>query len=135
MKAVEVAAGLIFRGGKLLITQRRPQDHLGGLWEFPGGKREPNETYEQCLERELVEELGIRVTDLKPLVEVTHAYPEKTVHLKFFTGRLMAGEPAALGCSDLCWVQQNELDRYAFPPADAQLLERLKTTDELWRKP
>src|SRR5262245_45725195 len=60
-KVIEVAAGLVFRGGKVLITQRRPDDHLGGLWEFPGGKREPNETFEQCLHRELKEELGIEV--------------------------------------------------------------------------
>ena len=58
---VEVAAGLVFREGKLLITRRSAGGHLGGLWEFPGGKREPGETFEQCLHRELREELGIEV--------------------------------------------------------------------------
>ncbi len=61
LQVVDVAAGLIFRDGKLLITQRRTDAHLGGLWEFPGGKREPNETFEECLVRELREELGIEV--------------------------------------------------------------------------
>ena len=59
--SIEVAAGLVFRDGQLLITQRRMQDHLGGLWEFPGGKREVNESFEDCLRRELKEELGIEV--------------------------------------------------------------------------
>src|SRR5512134_3411193 len=59
--SVEVSAGLIFRAGKLLITQRHADSHLGGLWEFPGGKREPGETFEECLTRELQEELGIQV--------------------------------------------------------------------------
>src|ERR1041385_284352 len=82
--SVEVAAGLVFRNGKLLITQRHPEAHLGGLWEFPGGKREPDESFENCLARELREELGIEV-EIGELVEsVTHAYPEKTVRLKFF---------------------------------------------------
>src|SRR5580704_2374487 len=72
---IEVSAGLVFRHGLLLITQRRPQDHLGGLWEFPGGKRHPNESDEDCLKRELIEELGIEV-EVKELIDtVTHAYP------------------------------------------------------------
>jgi mutator protein MutT len=59
MNTVEVSAGLVFRNGKLLITQRYPNAHLGGLWEFPGGKRECDESFEACLARELREELGI----------------------------------------------------------------------------
>src|ERR1035438_758060 len=62
MPVIDVAAALVFREGKLLITQRYADAHLGGLWEFPGGKREPNETFEACLARELREELGIEVT-------------------------------------------------------------------------
>src|SRR5262245_15313555 len=80
--AIEVAAGVVFRDGQVLITQRRPGDHLGGLWEFPGGKREPGETFEVCLQRELKEELGIEVDVGEWLDSVTHAYPEKTVHLR-----------------------------------------------------
>ena len=58
-KCIDVSAALIFRGGKLLITRRHSDAHLGGLWEFPGGKREPDETFEQCLVREIREELGV----------------------------------------------------------------------------
>ena len=81
---IEVAAGVIFRDSRVLITQRRKDDHLGGLWEFPGGKREPSESYEDCLRRELREELGIEVEVGEVLASLTHAYPDKTVHLEFF---------------------------------------------------
>src|SRR3977135_1003871 len=84
MKSIEVSAGLVFRGGKLLITQRHTDAHLGGLWEFPGGKREGEETFEQCLVRELREELGIEVRVGELLESLTHAYPDQTVHLRFF---------------------------------------------------
>ena len=134
MKIIEVAAGLIFRCGKLLITQRRPQDHLGGLWEFPGGKREPGESYEDCLCRELEEELGVQVKDLASIGEVTHAYPEKTVHIRFFECSLANGEPAALGCSALKWVGAPELSQYSFPAADAQLLLCLAQAPDIWQR-
>src|SRR5437773_2250204 len=93
LQVVDVAAGLIFRDGKLLITQRRAGAHLGGLWEFPGGKREPNETFEECLVRELREELGIEVVVGELIESVTHAYPEKTVHLSFFRCTLKEHDP------------------------------------------
>src|SRR6185369_17339571 len=83
MEIIEVAAGLVFCEGKLLITQRNADTHLGGLWEFPGGKREPGESFEQCLIRELHEELGIEVTVRELVESLTHAYPEKTVLLRF----------------------------------------------------
>lgn len=123
---IEVAAGLIFREGKLLITQRHAHTHLGGLWEFPGGKREAGETYEQCLRRELTEELGIEVEVGDLFEEITHAYPEKTVHLRFFTCRWIQHEPRPLGCAAVAWVAREELEGYEFPAADVQLLAKLK---------
>jgi mutator protein MutT len=132
--AIDVAAGLVFREGKLLITLRYDDAHLGGLWEFPGGKREANETFEECLARELREELGIEV-ELKELVETdTHAYPEKTVRLKFFRCRWTAGEPRALGCAAFKWVTAAELKSHEFPAADAVLLDRLRSEPNLWQK-
>lgn len=130
---VEVAAALIFRQGRLLITQRQARSHLGGLWEFPGGKREPSETWEACVVREIREELGVEIL-LGPLFEeVIHTYPEKSVHLKFFTATLPQGEPRPLGCADLRWISQSELDQYPFPAADARLLEKLKSPQsDLW---
>ncbi len=127
---VEVAAGLIFRGGKLLITQRYSGAHLGGLWEFPGGKRKPNESFEACLCRELREELGIKVAVEGLFESVTHAYPEKTVRLKFYRCRWLEHEPRPLGCAAIAWVRPDELVHYAFPAADARLLHKLQTSAE-----
>src|SRR6267142_972357 len=81
---VEVSAALIFHNGKLLITQRHADAHLGGLWEFPGGKREAGETFESCLVREIREELGVEIFVGELFQEIIHAYPEKTVLLRFF---------------------------------------------------
>lgn len=129
---IEVAAGLVFRAGKLLITQRRAGTHLGGLWEFPGGKRESQETFEQCLIRELREELGVTVAVGELFESVLHTYPERRVALKFFLCQLIQGEPQPLECAAVQWVSRTELNNYAFPAADAQLLTRLQATAALW---
>jgi mutator protein MutT len=131
-KPIDVAAALVFRAGKLLITQRYQGSHLGGLWEFPGGKREGNESFEKCLARELVEELGIEVDVLDLIESLTHAYPGKTVNLKFFRCRLDKGEPQAIGCPAYAWISRSELSDFEFPPADARLLRRLAQDTELW---
>jgi len=123
---VDVSAALIFHGGKLLITQRQADAHLGGLWEFPGGKREASETFEECLVREIREELAMEIAVGELFEEITHAYETKTVHLKFFICQWMGGEPQALGCAAFQWIGKGELAQYQFPAADARLLERLK---------
>jgi mutator protein MutT len=131
---IDVAAGLLFRQGKLLITQRHAQAHLGGLWEFPGGKRERQETFEQCLQRELREELGVEVLVGDLIESLTHAYPQKTVRLNFYRCTLKSGEPQPLGCADLRWIGPEALGEYQFPPADERLLERLCEEVEMWRE-
>lgn len=131
--SIEVAAGLIFRDGKILITQRRAKAHLGGLWEFPGGKREPGETFEQCLARELMEELGVRVRVGELFESITHNYPEKAVHLRFFICGIEEKEPQTLGCAALKWVGKAELNDHEFPAADARLLEKLRSLDNFFR--
>lgn len=133
MAIIDVAAGLVFRQGKLLITQRPMESHLGGLWEFPGGKREPDETFEACLARELHEELGIEVSVQELVGSVHYEYPEKTVFLKFFRCLWRANEPRAVGCPAFRWVKAQELADFQFPPADAQLIHRLVNEHELWQ--
>ncbi|MBC8002941.1 MAG: 8-oxo-dGTP diphosphatase MutT [Opitutaceae bacterium] len=133
MQRVEVSAGLVFRESKLLITQRRPEDHLGGLWEFPGGKRETGESFEKCLHRELREELGIEVEVGEVLEEISHDYPEKPVYLNFFHCRWLRHEPQALGCHAFTWITSVQLNEYPFPAADARLLEKLRATAEWWK--
>lgn len=125
MNPIHVSAALIFCDGKLLIAQRHADSHLGGLWEFPGGKCEPDESFESCLIREIREELGVDISVGELFEEVAHDYPEKSVHLKFFLCRLLSGEPRPLDCAALRWVTRNELVDYEFPAADAQLLTRL----------
>lgn len=130
--SIPVAAALIFRAGKLLITQRPPDKHLGGLWEFPGGKLEPGESYSDCLKRELREELGVEITPGPMLAAIEHRYPEKSVQLQFYRCQLKSGEPTPIDCSDLEWIGPHELDQFTFPPADAGLVLELKTRPELW---
>jgi len=130
--AIEVAAGLVFRAGRLLITQRYHDAHLGGLWEFPGGKVEPGESFEECLARELAEELGISVKVGLLVESLTHSYPEKTVHLRFFRCEWLGGEPQPLGCNALAWVDPQALAQYSFPAADAKLLGKLTADRSLW---
>jgi mutator protein MutT len=129
---IEVSAGLLFRAGKLLITQRLTNSHLGGLWEFPGGKREPNETFEQCLQRELREELGIEVEVTDLIEDCTHHYPERWVHLKFYRCSLLRNEPRPILCSDLAWITPQQFAAYKFPDADARLLEKLRKNPQWW---
>jgi mutator protein MutT len=124
-RPIDVSAALIFHDGKLLITQRQAEAHLGGLWEFPGGKRETNETFEDCLVREIREELGMEITVGELFEEVTHAYEIKAVHLKFFICQWIRGEPQKLGCAAFKWIGKSELADYKFPAADARLLEKL----------
>ena len=131
-KPIEVAAGLVFRDGKLLITKRPEGSHLAGLWEFPGGKRETNETIERCLHRELKEELGIEVALGQALESVTHKYSVMTVQITFFLARLAKGEPRAIECAGLEWVTRENLARFQFPPADQRLISRLVDDPFFW---
>ena len=131
-KCIEVAAGLVFRDGRLLITRRPAGAHLGGLWEFPGGKREAAESFEDCLVRELREELGIEARVGRRFESLTHDYPDQTVRLEFLLCRWKQHEPRALGCPAFRWVTPTELKDYAFPAADARIVQRLQNTPELW---
>lgn len=130
---IDVAAGLVFREGRLLITQRHAESHLGGLWEFPGGKREPGESFEQCLTRELREELGMEIVVGHLVESLVHAYPEKTVRLNFYRCKWLEGEPRPLGCADLLWVRAEQLGQFTFPPADQRLLGKLQSDTSLWQ--
>jgi len=122
---VQVAVGLIVQDGRYLIARRKADVHLGGLWEFPGGKREAEEALEDCLRRELREELGIEVTQPVFHRVLRHEYPEKSVELHFFRCSIRAGQVRALDCQELRWVAPEELGRFEFPAADQALIEEL----------
>jgi 8-oxo-dGTP diphosphatase len=124
---VEVAAALIRDDvGRYLITQRRRGSHLAGLWEFPGGKVEAGETPAACLRRELIEELSATFT-VGALVEtVRWEYPDRTVVLHFFDCRLKSGEITPREQQVMAWVEPERLAEHDFPPADRELIERLR---------
>ncbi len=126
---VDVTAGIIRRGSRFLITQRRPEAMLGGLWEFPGGKLEPNETLEQCLVREIREELDITIRVERPFLAVDHAYSHFKITLHTFLCRHSRGRVKDLGCSAHRWVTPDQLDGFAFPKADRVVLEALRRQD------
>lgn len=126
MRMIEVAAGLIIREGRYLIARRKPGVHLAGLWEFPGGKREAGETLEECLRRELWEELNVRVDVLIPFHMIRHEYAEKTVELHFFRCRIESGQPTPVDCTEIRWVYPDQLKDFEFPPADRPVIEALR---------
>ena len=123
--ALEVVAALITRGERFLACQRPAHKDRGLLWEFVGGKVEPGETKAQALARECQEELGVAVTVDRPVLEVTHAYPDLTVHLTLFHTRILQGEPQKLEHADIRWIAPKEIPGYQFCPADQVILERL----------
>ena len=123
-QSILVAAAVIERDGRYLITRRQPGVHLAGHWEFPGGKCEPDETLDACLRRELREELNVDVTVGDVLLTTTHDYPERRVELHFVRCRL-EGEPAPQLGQEMRWTPREELTALEFPAADAELIRLL----------
>ncbi len=125
-QTVEVVAALIWREGKFLACQRPQNKARALLWEFAGGKVERGESKPEALIRECREELGVTVEVKEVYMEVTHAYPDLTVHLTLFTCTLASGEPQKLEHNDIRWISPEEIDGYDFCPADECILRRLK---------
>jgi 8-oxo-dGTP diphosphatase len=122
---IVVAAGVVEREGHILAAKRKRGAHLEGHWEFPGGKLEPDESPEECLVRELEEELGVVVRPGSVLDVVFHRYPERSVLLLFYPCALLRGEPKALDCEEVRWVPRRALSSLVWAPADVPFVERL----------
>ena len=122
----EVVAALIWDKNKFMICQRPATKARGLLWEFVGGKVEPGETKEQALIRECQEELAITLSVGEIFMDVTHEYPDITVHLTLFNATIAEGTPQKLEHNDIRWITVEEIPEYAFCPADAEILRRLK---------
>lgn len=120
--------------GRILIDRRRQEGLLGGLWEFPGGKVEPGETIEACIQREIQEELGIEIAVGDRLIVVDHAYSHFRVTLNVHHCRHVSGEPQAIECDEVRWVALTELDQFPFPKANSQIIEALKQEERLRAK-
>ena len=122
----EVVAALIWDGDRFLACQRPAHKARGLLWEFVGGTVEPGETKEEALSRECREELAVTVSVGEVFMEVTHQYPDLTVHLTLYHAAIAAGVPQKIEHNDIRWITVEEIDRYPFCPADDVILERLK---------
>jgi mutator protein MutT len=122
--SVRVVAAVIERDGSILITRRGAGAHLGGLWEFPGGKAESGESLEQAVRREIREELGVDIGVEAAIGTVAWQYPDKHVSIAFFRC-VLHGEPRPLEGQEMMWVARGDLGSYEFPPADAELIARL----------
>ena len=121
---IVVAAAVIERDGRFLVTKRQTGVHLEGYWEFPGGKCEPGETIVACMARELREELDVEAHIGEEIFTTAHAYPDRPVELHFFVCHLLSA-PRPLVGQEMSWVAREELPRLRFPPADAELIEKL----------
>jgi 8-oxo-dGTP diphosphatase len=121
---IVVLAAVIVRGDRVLLARRPDHVHLGGRWEFPGGKCEPGESHEACLQRELDEELGVRAIVGREILVTEHAYPDRVVRLHFRYCRI-DGEPTARLGQQIRWASRNELSSLDFPEADGEIVRYL----------
>lgn len=111
---------------QILIDRRPPEGLLGGLWEFPGGKIEANETVEDCIKREILEEIGIEITVGKSLITIDHAYTHFRVTLYVHLCQYVSGTPRAIECEEVRWVTLEAIESFPFPKANTQIIAALK---------
>lgn len=112
--------------GKILIDRRKQEGLLGGLWEFPGGKIEPGEAVEDCVRREIKEELDIEIEVGDRLITIDHAYTHFKVTLNVFNCKHLSGDPQPIECDEIKWVTLDEIDDYPFPKANGQIIEAMR---------
>ena len=123
---IEVVAGIIYKDYKFLIAQRNFKKSQGGLWEFPGGKIEKDETGEEALIREIKEEFNADIKVDKYIGENLHHYPEKDIKLSFYKATLISDKIELLEHEDYKWIFKSELDKFEFAPADGFIIEIIK---------
>lgn len=121
---IVVVAAVIEERGGFLVTRRQPGVHLAGLWEFPGGKIDPEESHRVALQREIREELDVDIQVGELTYHTVHAYPDRTVALYFYRCTLQ-GTPHPLLGQEMRWVARADLPSLGFPPADQELIELL----------
>ncbi|WP_207646445.1 (deoxy)nucleoside triphosphate pyrophosphohydrolase [Acidaminobacter hydrogenoformans] len=125
MKRIEVTAAIIRRENKLLICQRDSKDELPDLWEFPGGKLEPGETLEDCIRREIEEELCLKIEPLSVFGTTGYSYKDKLLHFTFYNAVILGGEMTLEVHRDARWIDLKDLGNYEFMPADVPVVRQL----------
>ncbi|AFY70053.1 mutator MutT protein [Thalassoporum mexicanum PCC 7367] len=125
----EIGVAVVWRGDRILIDRRLPGGVFGGYWEFPGGKVEPGEAVVDCIRREIGEEIGIEIEVGDRLITIDHTYGDEiSVKLMVHHCRYISGEPQAIECAQIEWVELNQLsnrDRYPMPEANYQIIAAL----------
>ncbi len=122
-----IGVAVIFNDEGLILIDRRPEGGwFGGFWEFPGGKIEGNETVEACVEREVLEEIGIAIAVGENLITIDHIYTHFRVTLHVHLCRYLSGKPQTIECDEVRWVKLDELDQFPFPEANSQIIAVLK---------
>ena len=122
----EIGIGLVFnKKGELLIDQRLESSSMGGMWEFPGGKKKSDEVIETTIERELIEEIGIEVKVGAKLLSFEHSYTHKKLFFTVHICEWISGEPKALASQKLLWVTPKKLFDFPFPAANTKIISEL----------
>ncbi len=122
---IPCGVALIRRERQFLISQRHEGDTFGSFWEFPGGKKNGDETFEQCVVRETMEELGVLISVQKKFMEIRKKYSEKTIWLNFYLCAYVSGEPQTLDCQKVLWADVSELKNFKFPPTNELVISNL----------
>lgn len=112
---------------QILIDRRRPGGALGDLWEFPGGKVELGETVEECIKREVWEEIGITIEVGGHLITIEHVYPHLRVTLTVHQCRYISGSPQPIECEEVQWVSLEEINQFVFPKANERIINALRS--------
>lgn len=121
----DIAVGVIWNGNNLLISKRKSTGLLGGLWEFPGGKIQHNESSEDCVIREIKEELNITVAVVEYISTIQHAYSHFSITMRGYHCQYLEGDPEAIGCADWKWLDAKDLDTLPFPKANHKLFDKI----------
>ena len=122
---IPCGVALVRRGREYLIAQRKRSDTFGLFWEFPGGKKNPDETFEECVAREIKEEVGIDIEVGEKFMELKRRYNQKTIWLHFYLCTYVSGEARPLDCEKIMWETLEGLKSYQFPPANDRVIRKL----------